>query len=246
MTDLQLDLSSGVPLHRQVYDQIRQMINRGGYQAGHKLPGEAEIAQHLGISRNTVRQGIGRLVSEGLVERRAGDGTRVAYKTTDVGLGQWSSFSREMAAKGISVETFHQRVITEPAAPEVADGLQLDTHTPVVLLERVRGYDGKPAVWFRSWFHPRLQLSEHASFEGPLYAYLERTCAVVAEVSQERIAAVAADGRAVSMLAVEEGVPLLVRTRVVRDQTGRVIEFARNLYRSDRFTYSIEIKRSAR
>ncbi len=53
-------------------------METGAYQYGDKLPSENELAIRFGVSRQTVRQAVGVLESEGLVRRVRGSGTFVA------------------------------------------------------------------------------------------------------------------------------------------------------------------------
>lgn len=65
------------PLHRQIRDQLRDAILRGELRAGDRLTASRVLAKELRVARNTVEAAISQLVSEGLVERRVGSGTRV-------------------------------------------------------------------------------------------------------------------------------------------------------------------------
>jgi len=62
----------------QVFEQLRDMIFRGQLKPLDQLPPERDLAQQMGVSRPTVRNAVGRLVSLGLVEQRQGHGTFVA------------------------------------------------------------------------------------------------------------------------------------------------------------------------
>jgi DNA-binding LacI/PurR family transcriptional regulator len=77
-TALSIDRAAATPLHRQIADTLRQHIHSHGYRAGAMLPSEMELALSLGVSRQTVRQGLARLAHEGLLQRVVGRGTFVA------------------------------------------------------------------------------------------------------------------------------------------------------------------------
>ena len=53
---LQLDPNSSKPLHQQVEDLLRRMIQQEEYRKGKLLPNEVELSKELNISRNTLRQ----------------------------------------------------------------------------------------------------------------------------------------------------------------------------------------------
>ena len=64
--------------HTQLRTIIRSDIASGKFKAGDRLPSENEMAVQYGVSRPTVREGIGALVQEGILERFQGKGTFVA------------------------------------------------------------------------------------------------------------------------------------------------------------------------
>ncbi len=61
----------------QVYEQLRDLIFRGQFSPGDKLPPERELAHTLGVSRPTIKSAISKLVNMGLVEQRQGQGSFV-------------------------------------------------------------------------------------------------------------------------------------------------------------------------
>nr|WP_241751695.1 FadR/GntR family transcriptional regulator [Pseudomonas aeruginosa] len=77
-----MDVSSvTIPLKRSLVDialeQIRQRIDAGHWPLGQRLPPEPELAELLGMSRNTVREAVRVLTFSGVLEVRQGDGTYV-------------------------------------------------------------------------------------------------------------------------------------------------------------------------
>ena len=61
----------------QVYEQLKAQVLHRVWLPGTKLPSENLLAQQLGVSRVSVREGLQRLVSLGLLETRHGEGTFV-------------------------------------------------------------------------------------------------------------------------------------------------------------------------
>src|SRR5512138_3666279 len=64
-------------LYRQIADQIADLIERGEYAPGSRLPPERDLAQQLGVSRPSVREALIALEVEGSVEVRMGAGVYV-------------------------------------------------------------------------------------------------------------------------------------------------------------------------
>jgi len=86
-TGINLKHKSGIPLYVQLKNQIQKRIQLGQWPSGQKLPTERELADELGISRNTVSSAYKELELEGVLISQQGRGTFVADKT-DLWTGQ--------------------------------------------------------------------------------------------------------------------------------------------------------------
>ncbi|HEX5243184.1 MAG TPA: GntR family transcriptional regulator [Tepidisphaeraceae bacterium] len=75
---LRIESSSGLPITRQIMDQIRSHCAGGTLCPGDRLPSVRQLAQQLAVNQNTILRVYERLTVEGLLERRHGDGTYVA------------------------------------------------------------------------------------------------------------------------------------------------------------------------
>ncbi|MET9516234.1 GntR family transcriptional regulator [Streptomyces sp. NPDC002994] len=60
-----------------VVDQLRAQLAEGEWAVGHRIPTEHDLAEQLGVGRNTVREAVRVLVHAGLLESRQGNGTFV-------------------------------------------------------------------------------------------------------------------------------------------------------------------------
>jgi GntR family transcriptional regulator / MocR family aminotransferase len=76
--------SARLPLHLQVYRQLREHILRGALRPGTRLPSARTLAADLRLSRNTVESALTQLTVEGFLERRVGVGTVVAASVREV------------------------------------------------------------------------------------------------------------------------------------------------------------------
>lgn len=70
--------NSPIPAYKQLYDQIFAQIISGELETGAALPPIRTVSKELGISVITVRSAWDALLSEGLIETRAGSGSFVA------------------------------------------------------------------------------------------------------------------------------------------------------------------------
>lgn len=64
-------------LYQQIADQIRELIAKGSFQVGDRLPAERELALLLGVSRPSLREALIALDVQGSVEIRGGSGVYV-------------------------------------------------------------------------------------------------------------------------------------------------------------------------
>ena len=67
-----------MPLHRTVFEALRDEIMEGRYQKS--FPSESQLVRRFAVGRQTVVRAMGELVNEGLVERRRGSGTVVSRR----------------------------------------------------------------------------------------------------------------------------------------------------------------------
>jgi GntR family transcriptional regulator len=73
-----LDLHSGVPVYRQLIDQVRGGIASGALAAGDQLPTVRQLAVDLEINPNTVVRAYRELELGGLLETHQGTGTFIS------------------------------------------------------------------------------------------------------------------------------------------------------------------------
>jgi GntR family transcriptional regulator len=241
-----IDHRSKLPLHVQVEDFLRKLIGMEKFRNGVFLPKEVELANRLGVSRNTIRQATNKLENEGLIVRKKGVGTRVAdRKGLMTGLDHWYSFTQEMQEKGIVVTNLQLKVEWVTVSETIRNFFHLDADKKILKLSKLKGEgSGEPMVYFESYFHPRIGVSEKDEFDRPLYPMLEEKYGVVVHRSAENISARAA-GTMGRKLKVDGQFPVLFRERFVYDIGDRPVEYNIGYYRSDKFTYSIDIKKGS-
>jgi len=73
-----LDLKSGVPVYRQIIDQIRGALAAGALATGDQLPTVRQMAVDLAINPNTVVRAYKELELGGLLETHQGAGTFIS------------------------------------------------------------------------------------------------------------------------------------------------------------------------
>ncbi len=89
---ISIDKTSGMPLTKQVCEQLRRKILSRELPPGTKLPSSRKFAQEMQISRNVVIYAYEQLIAEGFLESQEGSGTYVAEGSS---LAQYQEIARE-------------------------------------------------------------------------------------------------------------------------------------------------------
>ncbi|NEC06568.1 GntR family transcriptional regulator [Streptomyces sp. SID7909] len=141
-------------LRAQAAEELRALID-SDYSPGDRLPAEAELAKRIGLSRNTVREAVALLVSEGLVQRRWGVGTTVLAPVPPASFSVTDIIPVKEIIKGAGHEPglSHWHHASLRPAPDIAAHLDLpeDKEAETWYVERVFTVDGRPAVHLRDW-----------------------------------------------------------------------------------------------
>lgn len=242
---MKLDHKSNIPLHVQAEHLLRKLIESDDYKNGKYLPNEIELSKQLGISRNTLRQSINKLVFEGLLVRRKGVGTKVVRKGIVSGVKNWLSFSQEMKVLGVEVRNFELHISRKPMNNEISAFFQKANaqESRCLVLERVRGSKDYPFVYFISYFNPNLPLTGDEDFSNPLYEMLEEKYDVTVKTSKEEISASLAGPEIAEKLEIKPEDPILVRKRFVYDVNNVPVEYNIGYYRADSFKYTVDAER---
>lgn len=238
-----IDHNSTTPLHSQAEKLLREIINREEYQKGKLLPNEVDLSKQLNISRNTLRQAINKLVYEGLLVRKKGFGTKAVPKGISGRAKNWLSFTQEMKALGIPVFNFELHISWKIPDDAVIAFFGLSPNTRVLTIERLRGKENFPFVYFISYFNPEIGLTGNEDFSQPLYEILKQKLNVIASLSYEEVSAIKSNSFLCNKLNIESDDPVLFRKRFVYDENKRPIEYNLGYYRGDSFVFNVESER---
>lgn len=157
-------------------------------------------------------------------------------------LNNWYSFTHEMKSRGINVINLELSLEKAEATARMANFLNIKPRTELIKLSKLKGVGDDPIVYFESYFHPRIKLNNEDDLNKPLYQLLEEKYSILADRSSEHINAIT-DARIAKKLKVPSKSPILFRERFVYDPGNRPLEYNLGYYRSDKFTYSIDIKK---
>lgn len=222
---------------------------------------ERSLMARYGVSRATVREAVGQLVSDGLLYRVHGKGTFVAPARVDSAL-HLASFTQEMRRRGLEPATRVLEVSrVEPPARVAAeltlsvDGERATEREPgdpagrsgrAWRLERLRSAAGEPMALELGWYPETLlpDLDAH-DLTASVYTLLAQTYGLTLDSARQSVWAESADARQARLLGVAEGAPLLAFRRT--SAAGAVVvEHNLSWYRGDRYQVHMSLDRTPR
>ncbi|MCA9522917.1 MAG: GntR family transcriptional regulator [Myxococcales bacterium] len=233
-----------LPRYAEIAESLRGQIENGELNPGDRLPSERELSRALGVTRPTLRQALLDLELEGLLRRRPGAGTFVAEPKIERLTGRLSPFTRGMEQKGLEPGARVLLVETRPASKSIAARLQLTVSAPLFYCHRLRLIGGEPMMLEKFYLPAQLVPAfDTLDLSGSIYQALEQQYGVVVQRAQQSLEAVAASKQEAQLLCVAPGDPLLMERRIAFDPAGHPVEYAKDLYRGDRFRFLSDVER---
>lgn len=231
----------------QVARQLTAAIADGRYPVGSQLPTEMEICQELNLSRFTAREAIRVLVDHGLVARRQRVGTIVVatpdknrYTLTLSSLRDLLQYAQhtDLVLSDICRESVEARRALELGLPTgeswiCATGIRSDTETAL------------PFCVTYLYINPRLSGIEAKLHKRKtaIYPLLEEEYGIYIERVEQVLQGVAFSAEDAARLGIVERQAGLRIIRRYFDASGRLLEVADNIHRSDRFNYRMQLCR---
>lgn len=236
-----LKRNSPQPLYTQIKDLVLDMIATIPLQAHDKLESERELGQRFGVNRLTVRKALGELVQEGVLFRQKGKGTYVSPPKITQPLLVIRSFTEIVLQEERQPGARLQEVSLRPGNAHVCRQLQIPADSRVFRLVRLRTVNGVPIAIITSYIpHDLTANLQPEDFESPsLYGLLREKCGheiVHADVTLEPTVAVHQEA---SLLEVDASLPMMLMHALVYNQSDRVLEYSRVLYRGDKVRFSV-------
>lgn len=116
-----IDPGAPVPLHRQVYDAIREAILSGRLRPGERVPASRLLADQLSVSRQTVTDAYDQLQTQGYLAGRQGSGTFVAPQLPEEALTATNRAEPETPRPRAWLSAWGTRVSAAPVRQEPGD-----------------------------------------------------------------------------------------------------------------------------
>ncbi len=236
--------AEGVPIYIQIRESLRADITGGNLKRGEQLPSENELAAKYNVSRMTIRQSIEDLVDEGLLYRRHGVGTFVAYPHLQRDHTKLTSFFDKAESEGVKVQAKLLGLEVIPAAPRVAEALDIPSGSSVIRVKTLRFADGVPITVHDAHIPHKLfpnLVNENLEIQH-LWTLFEKSGYRVRRAIQ-RLEAREASEEVAQLMQIKEGAPVLFKERTVYADDGTPVEFTYCYNRGDIYSLTVALER---
>ena len=230
------DRSRPEPLWHQTERALRALIADGTWADGAQLPNEARLGEMLGVSRITMRHALRNMEEWGLLRREQGRGTFVRSSTVIAGVQGPTSFTQEMADRGLAAASRVLELSAARADNAVASALEVREGTALCKIRRLRSGGGKP-IGIQTAYLPAKRvpgLVDIGELPSSLYITLRDRFGLIPQSALEiyRVGAVAESDA--ELLEVSVGSPAFIVQRITSDVRGPY-EFTVSTMRGDRY-----------
>ncbi|MFJ6659004.1 GntR family transcriptional regulator [Streptomyces sp. NPDC091377] len=246
MTEYDTPPAAG-PAVQLAHHELVQLLDRRVFVPGSRLPGERALAARVGVSRNSLRQALATLESEGRVHSSAQRGWFVSTDVVSEPPSLLKSFTDIARERGLrpTARLLHRRV--RPATYDESARLRVAPASEVLEISRVRGLDEVPVcvdttVLIRSRA-PGLESADLT--DRSLFAVLEEVAGIRVMRSAYTAQAVAADPAVAELLRLPAGAPVLVGEEVTCDPQDVPVLLGRAVYRGDAYRFEATLHRTA-
>jgi GntR family transcriptional regulator len=236
--------SEGIPIYVQIRESLRAEITGGILKRGEQLPSENELASKFSVSRMTIREGIEDLVDEGLLYRRHGVGTFVAYPHLERDHTRLTNFFDKAENEGFEFKVQLLTLDVIVATPKVARALDLPPGGKVIRVKTLRFANDVPVTvhdahlphtLFASLINENLEMQH-------LWTLFEK-CGYKVKRAIQKLEAREATKDLARLMKIKEGAPVLFKERTVYAADGTPVEFTYCYNRGDMYSLTVALER---
>ncbi|MCK9549731.1 GntR family transcriptional regulator [Aquamicrobium sp.] len=229
------------PLHLKISDELRRRISQGFYD-GEDLPPEIQLMQEFQCSRHTMRSALQHLVSEGLIERRAGSGTRITDRARG---GIWAVGVLGNLIGEFQPEdylTLVARIVPASDHEEAALVFGIPPESQLFYIMRLLLAQGVPYALADVFTRPNLtrNIPQEAIGTEPLIQLVEKYGRVRSVRVRQVATAAAAGPTAARQLGMAVGDPVLILKRTYFDARDHAILHTSVSARPDRYCQEVD------
>lgn len=240
-----VDPNNPIPKYLQISTWLKEAIQLKRYKIGEKLPPEIELARMCSVNRNTLRQAIGELTAEGLLQKVKGVGTFVAsVESVPVRhkLNRISSFSLELQQSGVRERTRVIEKSVETPSKTIADNLALGPDSPVIKVRRVRFGSDLPLIYEETYMPGDLfDGILEKDLTGSMYEIFTRDFGIVLARSEQTIRAINLNKEIASHLGLKPNSAALYSESMTYNDRNMPVEVLYSYFRGDKYVFEVEL-----
>ncbi|WP_433624146.1 GntR family transcriptional regulator [Nocardia sp. CA-120079] len=233
--------SAYAPKYRQIAYLLRREIAEGVLGPGQQLPTEPQLAERYNVSLPTVRQALGVLRSEGLIQSRQGIGSFVK-ETNRLQRSGWRHYGRARADQKLLTPHLRHEIVAagvEPLPIHVADLFPEGTTQVVVRRRHLFDKDtGRPeeigASYIPMEFAAGTYLEEPTVVPKALFLCIEELSGKRYARARDRLIARLATADELAVLELAPGSPVVHVVHCATAEDGTVLEVAENVWPAER------------
>jgi GntR family transcriptional regulator len=228
----------------QVRDELLQLIEDQGLEAGDRIPSESEIAAHFSVSRGTVREALKLLEQSGLIGVQQGRGrfaSAIARLMVDRPVTEFESVTKMLEAHGYHITNRVLSTETAAASDDEATALEISPGARVVRLRRLRLHAEEALIYEINTFSIELldgRSPDEVHFTGSLNAWLD-SLGRGPVASAATIQAVELPAEIKTLPEIDSSQPWLLVTERCVDQDGLPTLFSLDFHRGDVFSFHV-------
>src|ERR1035438_5021596 len=143
-SSIRIDKDALTPIYLQIAEAVGSLLGSGVLPPGYVLPPERGLCEQFGVSRMTLRQAMGLLDREGLVDSRRGIGTVVRPSRLRKQQQELRSFSEEIRERGGRPESRMLSLVLATPSATLREFFGLREDQKVYEIKRVRLNNGEP------------------------------------------------------------------------------------------------------
>ncbi len=224
-----------------VADGLRTAIRSEQYAQGERLPTEAQLASHFGVSRPTVRAALRELETIALVRTQHGVGSFVADRpAVTAGLERLDSITESIRNTGRVPGMLYKGRVIRPLLPDEAEKLGVSGDTQALELRRSVLADGEVVAYSYDLIPIGVFPSEAdpEDVTGSLFAYLSERHGLTLHHAVAEVHAVQSD-RIGWDIALGRPALYVLLDQVHYDRADRALLYSRTYFLEGRYAFTI-------
>lgn len=240
-----LDANIDVPRYKILVSYIQNLIAKGVYVEGSKLPTEKVFCERFNTSRTTVRRALIELEKLKLIKTKQGSGIFVQQGIYNQSLQKFYSFSKEMRKIGSTPSNKILYFGEIYASFKLAKIFELKRQSKILKIIRIRLANDEPFMYETTYLPKDVvyDLTEDLFENHDLYELMRNRYKVIFHKAIESFKAVLSNFTISKKLQIPHNSACMYLTRITyaTHKDHHIVEYTESIARGDKFNFSVEL-----